>query len=334
MKKFIVAILLLFSVKLLFSQGCCSGGASSPIAGNAASGVLLKNQLEIANSYQFVSTHVFKTNNNRDTVSILDDTLRTNYLFLRTDYGLIDKLTMSVALGYFFDKTLVNKSESYSSSGVSDLILFPRYNLFNWKRDNHRTEITIGLGLKVPLGSYKDSSLKFSHPLTGDLYAYNPTAVQLTNGSLDAMFYSFFFRTYPKRKLRIFANTLYIKKSYNPLGQKFGDLSSLSLYVGKTIYKSLALTGQLNYETVAKTQAEDGVDLISYNIEDHNTGSKKLLFIPQISYSHDNFSYFVSADIPLYQDLNGFQFATQRQFTAGVSYRILTKEPVIGGVIK
>ena len=80
--------------------------------------------------------------------------------------------------------------------------------------------------------------------------------------------------------------------------------------------------------------AEDGVDLISYNIEDHNTGSKKLLFIPQISYSHDNFSYFVSADIPLYQDLNGFQFATQRQFTAGVSYRILTKEPVIGGVIK
>ena len=50
------------------------------------------------------------------------------------------------------------------------------------------------------------------------------------------------------------------------MGQKFGDLSSLSLYVGKTIYKSLALTGQLNYE-IAKTQAEDGVDLISYNMK-------------------------------------------------------------------
>lgn len=241
---------------------------------------------------------------------------------------------MSVALGYFLNKKLINKSESYTSSGVSDLIIFPRYNLFNWKRDNHRTEITVGLGLKVPLGSYRDSSLKFSHPLTGDLYAFNPTAVQLTNGSLDAMFYSFFYRTYPKRKLRVFANTLYIKKSYNPLGQKFGDLSSLSLNIGKTIYKGLSLTGQIKYETVAKTQAEDGVDLISYNIEDHNTGSKKLLFIPQISYSHNDLSYFVSVDMPLYQDLNGFQFATQNQLTFGVSYRIFTKEPEVGGVIK
>ena len=48
------------------------------------------------------------------------------------------------------------------------------------------------------------------------------------------------------------------------------------------------------------------------------------MIILAILYSH----------IPLYQDLNGFQFATQRKFTAGVSYRILTKEPVIGGVIK
>ena len=102
---------------------------------------------------------------------------------------------MSVALGYFLNKKLINKSESYTSSGVSDLIIFPRYNLFNWKRDNHRTEIIVGLGLKVPLGSFRDSSLKFSHPLTGDLYAFNPTAVQLTNGSLDYMFYSFFYRT-------------------------------------------------------------------------------------------------------------------------------------------
>ena len=118
------------------------------------------------------------------------------------------------------------------------------------------------------------------------------------------------------------------------MGQKFGDLSSLSLNIGKTIYKGLSLTGQIKYETVAKTQAEDGVDLISYNIEDHNTGSKKLLFIPQISYSHNDLSYFVSVDMPLYQDLNGFQFATQNQLTFGVSYRIFTKEPEVGGVIK
>ena len=161
-------------------------------------GVLLKNQLEIATSYQFVSTHTFKTNNNRDTVSILDDTLNTNYLFLKTDYGLSEQLSMSVALGYFLNKTLENKSDSYRTSGVSDLIIFPRYNVGNWKRENHRTEITLGLGLKFPLGSYKDSTLQFSHPVVGDLYAYNPTAVQLTNGSVDAMFYTLFIEPTPR----------------------------------------------------------------------------------------------------------------------------------------
>lgn len=334
MKKYILLTLLFFAVKLLYSQGCCSGGSSSPIAGGAASGVLLENQLEIAASYQFVSSHSFKTNNNRDTISILDDTLRTDYLFLKTDYGLSDKLSMSVALGYFLNKNLKNKIESYSASGVSDLIIFPRYNVANWKRDNHRTEITLGLGLKFPLGSYRDSSLKFSNPIIGDIYAYNPTAAQLTNGSMDAMFYSFIYRTYPKRKLRLFANTLYIKKSFNSLGQKFGDYSSLSLYVGKTVYKSFGITGQLKYETVGQTQAAERVDLINYNIEDHNTGSKKVLFIPQISYSHNDLSYFVSADIPVHEDLNGFQFATQHQFTVGLSYRIMMKEPEVDGVLK
>lgn len=333
MKKLALFVVILFTTELLYSQGCCSGGSSSPIAGGAASGVLLKNQLEIATSYQHVSTHTFKTNDNRDTVSILDDTLKTNYLFLRTDYGLTDKLSMSVALGYFLNKSLANKSESYSSSGVSDLIIFPRYNLFNWNKENHRTEITLGLGLKLPLGSYSDSTIKFSHPSIGDLYAYNPTAVQLTNGSLDAMFYSFFYRTYPKSKWRIFANTLYIKKSYNSLGQKFGNYSSFSLNAGKTVYKGLSLTAQLKYETIGKTKAREGVDLINFNIEDHNTGSEKTLFIPQISYSHKDFSYFISADIPLYEDLNGFQFATQNQFTVGVSYRLMTKEPEVGGAL-
>ena len=124
MRKYVLITVLFFGAQHLYSQGCCSGGSSSPIAGGAASGVLLKNQLEIATSYQFVSTHTFKTNNNRDTVSILDDTLNTNYLFLKTDYGLSEQLSMSVALGYFLNKTLENKSDSYRTSGVSDLIIF------------------------------------------------------------------------------------------------------------------------------------------------------------------------------------------------------------------
>jgi hypothetical protein len=333
MKKIILASCLLLSANLMYSQGCCSGGSGSPISGAAASGVLLENQMEISTSYQFISSHLFKTNNNKDTVSILSDTLRSDYLFFRTDYGLSEKLTMSVALGYFLDKSIVNRNESYSVSGVSDLILFPRYNVFNFKKENHRTELTLGLGLKLPIGSHTDSSLLVSNPIFGDIYAYNPPIAQLTNGSQDAMFYAFIFRTYPKKKFSVFANSLFIKKAFNSLGEKFGDYSSMSVFFSKSLPKNFGLTAQLKYEHVGEIEAAHGVDLVNYNVELESTGLSKMLFVPQLSYSKNGFTYFATADLPLYEDLNGSQFSTQYQVTVGLSYRFLLKEAEIGGVL-
>ncbi|MDA7768322.1 hypothetical protein N8904_01250 [Flavobacteriales bacterium] len=333
MKKIILASCLLLSANLMYSQGCCSGGSGSPISGAAASGVLLENQMEISTSYQFISSHLFKTNNNKDTVSILSDTLRSDYLFFRTDYGLSEKLTMSVALGYFLDKSVVNRNESYSVSGVSDLILFPRYNVFNFKKENHRTELTLGLGLKLPIGSHTDSSLLVSNPIFGDIYAYNPPIAQLTNGSQDAMFYAFIFRTYPKKKFSVFANSLFIKKAFNSLGEKFGDYSSMSVFFSKSLPKNFGLTAQLKYEHVGEIEAAHGVDLVNYNVELESTGLSKMLFVPQLSYSKNGFTYFATADLPLYEDLNGSQFSTQYQVTVGLSYRFLLKEAEIGGVL-
>ena len=37
----------------IFAQGCCSGGAGSPIAGGATTGVLQENQMEISVNYQY-----------------------------------------------------------------------------------------------------------------------------------------------------------------------------------------------------------------------------------------------------------------------------------------
>jgi len=334
MKKIVIVSCLVLTTQFLYSQGCCSGGSGSPISGAAASGVLLDKQMEVSASYQFINSNLFKTNNNKDTVSILSDTLRSDYLFLRTDYGLSEKFTMSLAFGYFLDKTVANKNETYSSSGISDVILFPRYNIFNWKRDNHRTEITLGLGLKFPIGSHNDSSLVLSSPALGDIYAVDPPISQLTNGSQDAMFYSFIYRTYPKKKLRIFANTLYIKKAFNSLGEKFGDYSSVGLFVGKSLPKNFGLTTQLKYEQLGQIEVAEDIEYINLNIERHSSGFKKILFIPQISYSDQNgFTYFASADLPLYQDMNGSQIATQQQFTVGVSYRFLLKEAEVGGVL-
>ena len=92
------------------------------------------------------------------------DNLNSKYLFFRTDYGLTNKLTLSVAAGYFIDKSLVEleQNDTVSSKGLGDLIIFPRFDIYNKLKDDKRTEITIGLGLKLPIGSHTDSNLVFS----------------------------------------------------------------------------------------------------------------------------------------------------------------------------
>ena len=43
---------------LSYSQGCCSGGASNPISGDVANGVLEKNQFDFSTSYQYNASNI------------------------------------------------------------------------------------------------------------------------------------------------------------------------------------------------------------------------------------------------------------------------------------
>jgi hypothetical protein len=310
-----------------FSQGCCSGGAGSPIAGGAATGVLQKNQMELSANYQFTRSNKFRTEN-QDTIALFDH-LSSKYFFSRIDYGISERLTMSIATGYYLNRSLVElgQTDTISSEGIGDLILFPRVDIFNKRKNNWRTEVTLGLGLKIPVGSHNDSNLIFSHPLIGDVYAIAPPTVQTTNGSMDMMFYTFIYHAYPLRRLRFFANSLYVKKGFNSLGEKFGDYASLGLFAGKTLFMKLGLTAQVKAEWVGKMEAAKNVSLASYNIDPASTGSKKVFFVPQISFTQKSLTLFVTSEIPLYQNIEGVQISSQYQFTTGLTYRFFTKKP-------
>lgn len=328
MRYLVFCIITLLFNEIGYAQGCCAGGSGSPIAGGASTGVLLKNQLEIAGNYQFNYADVYFAKDS-DTTNLIDG-LKSSYFFLRADYGVSDKLTMSIASGYYAHKTLIELGyrDTVSSKGIGDLILFPRYSIFNKERENSRTEITIGIGLKIPLSSGKDSHLVGTSS-NGDVYAISPPTVQTTTGSQDLMFYTFFYQGYQKRNLRFFANSLYIKKGYGPLGERFGDYASLGLYVGKTVFKNIGITMQLKGEWIGKMSLAETVkeeDLAIYSIEIASTGSKKVFFVPQLSYTYKNLTWFATSEIPMYQYLNGVQLGSLYQFTTGLSYRFLAKK--------
>ena len=118
------------------SQGCCSGGSGSPIAGDASQGVLAEGQMEIASSYQYLNSDKFKTEN-RDTTKLFERYF-TNYIYSKIAYGVTRSFTVSAEAGYFLNKTQVglfdsvsDKSEIVQSSGIADLIIFPRYDILN-----------------------------------------------------------------------------------------------------------------------------------------------------------------------------------------------------------
>lgn len=333
MRYLLLTIILLFSTLKLFSQGCCSGGSGSPIAGGSSQGVLQERQLEIAPNYQYVGTNRFMVGD-KDTVKLFDY-FHSNYLYNRLAYGITDKLTMSVEAGYFFNKTQYGykKSDTVQSSGIGDLILFPRYSIFTKNTERTRTEITLGLGLKIPLGKYNDSTLVFTDPRTGQkYYTTSPPTVQPTTGSHDFIFYGFLYHGFPEKKFRIFANMMYIKKGWNALGQKFGDYASVGLFAGQTFFNKLGLTLQVRGEWIDSMRYDKNIDMLAlYNIDVKSTGSRKIFFTPQINFTHKNFTIYALTEIPLYQFMNGTQVASQVSYTAGMSYRFFVKRRIRSG---
>ena len=328
MRVILSVLLVLFASVQGYGQGCCSGGGGSSIVGGAATGVLDKHQLEISANYQYLQSNKFYSEDQHS--DKLFDNYYSHYLFFRTDYGITKNLTMSVALGYYPKRSLVQleKEDTVQSGGISDLILFPRYNIYAKTSGNARTEIALGLGIKIPLGTCDDSNLVFSHPLVGDIYTVSPPTVQATTGTQDYLINLYVYRGYPTQNIRFFINSVYIIKGWNSLGMRFGDYASIGLFAGKTFFGKLGVTVQLKGEWNDIMRSDENVDLLAkYNVEVKSTGGRKLFFVPQVSYTYKSLTVYATSDIPMYQYLEGTQVGTQYQLTTGLLYRFYVKKP-------
>lgn len=328
----LIAICFIFCGSKSFAQ-CCGGGGGSPMTGGASQGVLLANQMEVNSNFQYINSTKFLSGDKPD--SNYFDSYSSQYLYTRIAYGLSKKLTLSVETGYWINKTQIelNKGYTYSSSGIGDLIIFPRYDIFKISKNSKLTELTVGLGFKIPLGSYNDSSkhVLIQMPVLPDEVYYSPKtlSVQTSSGAQDVIFYLFFFRGNSIKKLNFFVNTIYIKKGWNPLGEKIGDYASVSLFASKTLFKKLGVTVQLKSEWVDKMKLNKNILLYAYpNYNPESTGFRKLQIVPQISYSlKGKLTFYLLSEIPLYQYMFNTQVKSQFQMTFGITFRFYPVDP-------
>lgn len=324
-KKILLLIFLgTYSVEI-FSQ-CCGGGSGSPIAGGASQGVLMLHQVDINTSFQAISTKKFLTGDSPAKNFL--DSYGSNYIYNRLGYGITNDFTLYLETGYFLNKTQVtlNKAQTIKSKGIGDLIIFPRYDVINKTKKNKKTELTLGIGFKIPLGKYKDS-MREVEPFSGEAYYLTkPLAVQPSSGAHDIIFYSFFLKDLSKFK--VFANTLFIKKGWNPLGERIGNFYSVGLFASKTFFKSLGVTLQVRGEWVDKMKLNKNILLYAYpNYDPAATGYKKIFFTPQVSYTYQRkITVYALTEIPIYQYVTKTQIASQYQTTLGLSYRFMVKQ--------
>jgi len=339
MRKIIFRKIILFTAFSFFQTGplnaqCCAGGSGSCIAGGSSQGVLQHGQWELNTNFQFISSDEFYKNDSPAELGSYDS-YSSQYEYFRMAYGVTKDFTVSLESGYYIGKKEVglngNPATTYTSKGFGDLIIFPRYDVLNRPLKNGSIEFTLGLGYKIPLGSYNDS-VGNVEPFSGDInYVIKPQSVQLSSGAQDIIFFSFFSRDLKKPAFRIFANAMYIKKGWNPNAEKLGDFFSVGLFGGKTFFEKLGVTLQVRYEEVDRMQINEAILLAGKpsTLTPEATGYKKVFLTPQLSYTFGNFTIYANTDIPLYQYVYTLphytQVGSEYTTTVGLSYRFFTK---------
>ena len=338
-------LLLVFGIVLIqtgFANAqCCAGGSGCTVAGGTSAGVLQERQVELNTNVQFIFADKFYKKDVVDTNRTFDS-FESQYQYFRLAYGVSKNLTMSLEGGYFFKKKETglygDPVSTYDSKGIGDLIIFPRYDVLNHSGSKTKTEVMFGLGYKIPLGSYNDSTGNVE-PFSGTTYyVTKPLSVQLSSGAQDIIFYTFLFHGFTKQNFRIFANAMYVKKGWNPNGEKLGDFASVALFAGKSFFNHLGVTLQARYEWVDQMKINESVLLFGKpsNYFPEGTGYKKVFITPQVSYTQGNISVYVSSDFPIYQYLNTSDFYTQvgsrHQTTVGISYKFMATPSLIKGI--
>jgi hypothetical protein len=324
MKQLILILLIaLTTLPATFYGQCCAVGGGSPIAGDATTGVLKERQFELSSNFQFVNTEKFLTEN-RPEANYLDH-FSSKYLYTKLAYGLSDRLTISLESGYWLDKTQTGliERDTYSSKGIADLIIFPRYNVIRPGSGKFVKQLSVGLGFKIPLGSYNDS-IGLVEPFSGSIiYITKPLAVQATSGSYDMLLNAFFSGKIPNTRLSLSASVLHILKGWNPLSEKLGNYTGIGLQIGYPLWKVLNFSIQAKGEWIGKMKINPDIQMVRFlSYDPEATGSRKFFITPQLSYLFaDSFTIFIQSDIPVYQHVNKTQIASQTEITGGIAFR-------------
>ncbi|MFO7923506.1 MAG: hypothetical protein R6U58_07410 [Bacteroidales bacterium] len=239
------------------------------------------------------------------------------------NYGITRNLSITGIFLYLGQEMASTRADGFRYVdylyGFGDVILMANYRLTNPLAYNG-WEISAGAGPKLPTG-------RFTYTGTDD--ALIPMEAQLGTGSLDVITWASFAKSH-----------LFITNLNFGSGMMFRLSGRNSNYLEGQVYdfgNELQSNAGLIYNVHAgyifdifnfvryRYQAKDFIDGESVG----NTGGHWLFTSPGVRAGiNEKFSAFISADIPLYHNLNGPQLTTTIRFSIGVSYTIERRQTI------
>jgi hypothetical protein len=297
-----VVILIIQSFAVVYGQYLAAG---NPQLNMAEPSVLSDKELAFSLTYfhgyankYFYEDHVF---NNLKTIK----SAYTNYAVFKSAYGFTPKLSASVELGYFFNKTINYQDSSQNGHGLGDAAVYMRYRLIYSK--NAKFIMLPFVGIKLPIGFFDQKSAILNLPIE----------VQPASGNFKYMT-GIYMSKVINDKLSVaslcsyeYAQLIDSENFY----YKYGDQWMLSFLANYKFSERLSSDLQFRFETKDKSHLA-----LSKIIE--SSGYKILLVCPQITYDFiNNWQISVYTQLPLYRYYNG----TQLSSCFSVSVRILKK---------
>lgn len=287
MRKFIPFLILsifLVTQNLSAQCGCMSSisiGSLSPNLGSNSTGTMRQGFFSINLSSNYVYGDKYRSGWEEVSPQTVKNFENISF-FLQSSYGITNRLSLDMDIGYIARNHITAPPFEYSSSGLNDLRLLGKYNvLYNPRND---FEITIGAGSKIPLKIVSDTNYKYT---------------QTSQGAFAGIYQIFLHKGFKKSEVHLFLvhrGEISVRNSADYL---YGPYFLTSFLSTKPISESFIVALELKNEYKLQDENPDQVNF--------DSGFMNMILSPQLIYVKDYFSAGIKIDFPIVRYYNGSQ---------------------------
>lgn len=311
-----VFILVFLLAQRLISQTCCSGGI--PLSNNLGLLNEGKGGLQLGLNYDFNNLHTLNSGKDQ-----LDDDSRkrlTHSALLNFGYSISDRFSIETLFTWVNQRRAIDQfgnTDLQQTSGIGDAVLLLKYDFP--KTIGDKSNLSIGAGTKVPLGSYSE--------VDGSGITYIAD-LQPGSGAWDLILFASLSKNFDFRPTTTFSGRIIGRLT----GENKNYLDGASTYeYGDEFQVFLGVSDQfLLFNTITNPglnfkYRKAKKDIIVDNELD-NTGGNWVFIIPSIGFQlTPKILFQTKAEIPLIAKVDGTQLTPTYRITSGFLFNLSPK---------